>query len=634
MKKLIIFFAMITTQGLCEEKKFPVEAIPTELKENADVVVREKDETFVILDKDKARYTVHEVYTIFNTKGKSFSQEVISYSKLQKIVDFKGAVYDEQGNQIRKLKSSEIYDQSAISGFSLYEDNRLKAAELGQGSYPYTVEFDYVVDYKFLFYIPAFHLVDREGVAVENSTYSLSATSEFSPRYKLVNTDQKPRQSEGRNGQVTWKWSFKNEKAYKREPLGPDIHEMVPTILAGPSRFEFENYSGTMDSWDNFGRWINTLNYGRHAIPETTRQKIADLTKGLSVEEKINLVYEYLQNKTRYVSIQIGIGGYQPFDAKVVDETGYGDCKALSNYTVSLLEAAGVKANYVLIRAGRSAPQLVNDFPSTQFNHAVVAVPNGLDTIWLECTSQTNPFGYMGTFTGDRTALMITENGAKVVNTPIYKAEQNIQSRTIDVFVEATGDAKAKVKTTYSGLQYENDGLHFVLNNQYDDQKKWIQKTTSIPSFDLTSFSITNRKGRIPLATVEMNMVLRRYASVSGKRMFITPNLMNRSTRTLEKMESRKTNVVNDIGFVDLDTSIYHLPDGIYPEFIPAPVKLKSIFGEYEASFKIDQGSLVYIRRLKMSKGDYPPETYNDLVNFYKGVNKADNIRIVFLSKT
>ena len=109
---------------------------------------------------------------------------------------------------------------------------------------------------------------------------------------------------------------------------------------------------------------------------------------------------------------------------------------------------------------------------------------------------------------------------------------------------------------------------------------------------------------------------------------------MNRLELSLEKMESRKTKVVREMGFVDLDTIIYHLPEGIYPEFTPMPVKLKSVFGEYEATFKVDQGNLVYIRRLKMNKGDYPPETYNDLVNFYKGVNKADNTKIVFLSKT
>ena len=609
-------------------------SIPGELKENANVVVRLKDETFSILSRDRAIYTVHEVYTIFNEQGKSFAVEVIPYSKLQKVTDFRGSVYDAEGTLIRKLKTTDIFDQSAISGFSLYEDNRLKAAELGQGTYPYTVEFNYEVEYKFLFYIPGFYMVQRDGVAVESATYSLTSSTDLQPRYKLVNTDIQPEIIRNVSKTDTWRWQFKNFKAYKREPMGPELYDLVPSIMAGPSRFEFENYSGVMDSWENFGKWINTLNWGRRNIPEATRNKIVEMTNGMNTEEKINAVYQYLQSKTRYVSIQIGIGGFQPFEAKVVDETGYGDCKALSNYTVSLLEAAGVKANYVLIRAGNGAPQLVSDFPSTQFNHAVVAVPNGADTIWLECTSQTNPFGYMGTFTGDRRALMITEQGATIVRTPVYKTDQNIRSRTAEVFVKNTGDAEARARTTYSGLQYENDGLHFVLNNQFDDQKKWIQKTTSIPSFDLKSFTITNHKGKMPSATVDLSMNLRRFAAVSGKRTFITPNLMNRSSIIPEKMESRKTKVLQKMGYVDIDTIVYHLPEGIYPEFVPVPVNLKSAFGEYEATFNLDQGNLIYVRRLKINKGEFPPASYNDLVNFYRNINKADNTKIVFLSKT
>ena len=633
MRILIICYWIISIQVFCQTKKFSVSDIPPELTINADVVVRLKDEAFEIIATDKARYTSHEVYSIFNVKGKAFSQKIIPYSKLQKVIEFKGIVYDAQGNQIRKLKSSEIYDQSAISGFSLYEDNRLKAAELGQGTYPYTVEFEYELEYRFLFNIPSFYLFDQEKVAVESASYTLSAPENLAPRYKLLNTDQKPTIVKGPDKSL-WQWQFKNQRALMNEPLGPGIHDYVPSILAGPSKFEFEKYEGAMDSWKSFGQWINTLNSGRDILPESTRLKIVQMTNGLSREEKTRLIYNYMQGKTRYVSIQIGIGGFQPFEAKVVDETGYGDCKALSFYTVSLLEAAGVNANYVLIRAGHNADKLVKEFPSTQFNHAVVAVPNGPDTLWLECTSQTNPFGYMGTFTGDRAALMITAEGAEIVNTPSYQIEQNVQSRTAHIYLKENGDAGAKVKTTYAGLQYENNGLQFVLNDQFDGQRKWIQKTTLIPSFDLGKFSINDRKGKIPSAIVELEFLLPRFASVNGKRLFLMPNLMNRSSFIPAAVENRKTKVVCDKGFVDLDTIVYHLPEGIYPEYFPEPSFISSIFGDYENSLKMDDGKLVYIRRLRINKGDFSPDTYNQLIEFYRKVSKSDNLRIAFLNKT
>ena len=88
------------------------------------------------------------------------------------------------------------------------------------------------------------------------------------------------------------------------------------------------------------------------------------------------------------------------------------------------------------------------------------------------------------------------------------------------------------------------------------------------------------------------------------------------------------------MAFTNLDTIRYHLPEGIYPEFLPEAIKIKSRFGEYEASYKLDQGNLVYTRKMIMRKGEFPPESYKELIDFYKGVNKADNAKMVFLSKT
>lgn len=109
---------------------------------------------------------------------------------------------------------------------------------------------------------------------------------------------------------------------------------------------------------------------------------------------------------------------------------------------------------------------------------------------------------------------------------------------------------------------------------------------------------------------------------------------MNRSTYIPEKVESRKTNVVRTMAYTDIDTIRFHLPEGIYPEYLPPPVKLRSRFGEYDASFMLDGDNMVYIRRIRMNKGEYPPESYNELIEFYRSLNKADNTKLVFLNKT
>ncbi len=629
----VIFFTAICFCAAAGDPKFPVSAIPDELKKDVNVVIREDQMTFTIISQSKATLHVYLVATILNENGKDYAEETIGYDKLSKITMFKGNVYNASGESIKKLKSSEIYDQSAFDGFSLYSDNRIKHADLSQGIYPYTIEYEYEIEYKFLFHIQGSALLSREKVSSQHFSYALVYPETLKPRYKTLNINEPPTITK-KDGVETTSWDFKDIKPIKFEPLSKR-EDMIAQIIAAPTKFEYDSYVGTMNTWDEFGQWIGILNSGRNTLPEATKQKIKQLTANLKTpEEKVKVLYEYMQNKTRYVSIQLGIGGFQPFEASVVDQTGYGDCKALSNYMVAMLKEVGVNANYVLIEAGKGNDGLRKDFPSSQFNHAIAAVPNGADTLWLECTSQTNPFGYMGTFTGDREALMITDKGAKVVNTIRYSANQNLQSRTANVYVDLTGNAKAKVRTNYSGTQYENNNLNFMLNDQYDDQKKWVQKNTNIPVFDINSFKMTNVKDKIPTAIVDLDLTLNRFATVSGKRVFITPNLMNRSTYIPEKVENRKTNVVRKTTYTDLDTIRYHLPEGIYPEFLPNPINLKNRFGEYEASFKLDQDNLLYIRKVKMNKGEFPAESYSELIEFCRSMNKADNTKIVFLSKT
>lgn len=635
VKSLLLIFILASTTTYAVDPKYPVSAIPQALKENVDVVIRNEEYTFKIISKSKAVYTVKSAYTILNDRGKRYATAVVGYDKLSKINNFNATAFDATGKQIKKLKSSEFYDQSAFDGFSLYSDNRIKVANLAQGFYPYTVEFEYELEFKYLFFIPGYVPLYAERTTLEKASYSLIYPKELEPRYKTQNLTVPPVKTQMPDGLESITWSFNNIMPLKFEPHGPLKDDLVTKISAAPASFSYEGYEGNMSSWDSFGQWINSLNKGRDVLPTETIQKIKELTANLkTIEEKTEAVYNYMQNKTRYVSIQLGIGGHQPFEAQVVDKTGYGDCKALSNYTVAMLAAAGVKANYVLIRAGDDEADMLTDFPSSQFNHVVVAVPNAKDTIWLECTSQTNPFGYMGSFTGDRKALMITESGSKIVRTPSYTQEHNLQSRFAEVSVDKSGNATASVRTIYQGLQYENGGLSSVVNSGADEQKKWIQQNTDIPAFDIASFTITNNKKKIPSAEVKTTLVLNRLATVSGKRMFITPNLMNRTTYIPEKTEDRKNLVVRKMAFTDVDTVVYKIPEEIYPEFVPEPVKIKSRFGEYESSYQLEQGKIIYIRKIKMNKGEFPADSYTEFVEFYKNLNKADNAKVVFMNKT
>jgi hypothetical protein len=627
-----LIFILVSSHQLFskDELSYPVSQIPEKLKNGMYAVVREKHERFEIVSINQSKYYCRQVITILNSRAKRLAMETIGYDKLIKLDILTARSYDAEGRLIKKLKSNEIKDYSAFDGFSLFSDNRYKILDLTHAIYPYTIEIEYETISNYLYSIPAFVPYFDDEVSSQLISYELIYPVGLRPKHKLVNVSEPMKIVEGTTEKLVWRLTDLVPEKFER--YAPS--SAIPKVMFSPNSFEYSGYKGSMETWERYGEWHNLLNKGRGELAESTKVKIRELTGNLtSDKEKAKVIYEYLQNKTRYVSIQEGIGGLQPFSAGEVDATGYGDCKALSNYYVAMLKEAGIKGYYTKVWAGENKP-LILDFPSHQTNHIIVAIPSAKDTLWAECTSQRSPFGYMGSFTGDRWALMVTESGGKLVRTPSYGSDQNQKRTHAEVFIDVNGNARANVKTTYSGILYETGGLNNCIHTSTEDQKKWIEENTNIPAFEISSFAMKGTLDKNPSVHVTMDLVANRYSSVSGKRLFLMPNLMNRSTYLPEKTESRKHSIIWPLAYTIVDSVTFRLPENLYPEFVPEPIKINSRFGQYENAVKFDQGEIIYTRRFKLNKGEFPAESYTEFMDFYKSVNKSDNLKLVFLNKS
>ena len=613
---------------------YKVSDIPDSLTKNANVVYFLDEGHFEIKTDNRAVYKVHTVAAILNSKGKSHAINSQIYDKLSKVNTFKGNAYNGDGSLIQRLKNADIVDHSATSGGTIFDDNRVKFADLKQNEYPYIVEFETEVEYKYTYSIPSWSVLPNQNISILSSKFWISSPKEFLPRIKIVNSKKEFSRTSSQDI-IHLKIEFNNLIAQEREPYGPSFNELRPIIYCSPSKFAYEGYSGDMSSWNSYGQWIRDLNKGRSSLPQSTINEIKKITSAFySREDKIHAVYQYVQDKTRYVSIQLGIGGLQPFPAITVDELGYGDCKALSNYTYALLEAVNISSNYALVYGGSNPPELDPEFSAHKFNHAILCVPNKQDSIWLECTSQTNPFGYVGNFTGDRDVLLITKEGGKIVHTPIYKKDQNTQTTVATVDVSKDGSATANISIDYNGLQYENGDINRYMNKGKEELKKWIFKNTDIPDFSVDEFNFKESKDKIPSIRETVSLSIPRLAKPNGKRVFLSPNLLNKYSSIPPKEENRETDIVLKFTGIDIDSITYIIPPHLYPEYIQEPISIESEFGSYYSSATISQGQLIYIRKMEYNKGRFSKESYDDFRNFYKEVSKADKSKVVFIDKT
>ncbi|MES2734200.1 MAG: DUF3857 domain-containing protein [Bacteroidota bacterium] len=613
------------------ENKYPVSAIPAALLEKANSVLRRHETVYTVKSAGEATEKVFYAITILNENGKNQAALQVFYDKLVKVNYIRGAIYDEQGNLLDKLSKSYIKDVSAYDGFSMMTDNRYKVAQFSRNVYPYTVEFEYeITDNKLLGY-SAWNPLDELDMSIEKANFQIVMPKGLQLRYKELNISKKVTITSEESKQV-YNWEVTNVTTKEKELLSPE-GAMVPRVLASPSQFEVEGYAGDMTTWKSYGEWANKLNAGRDVLPEEFKQKLVQLVAGEKEPiNKVKKIYDYLQSSTRYVSIQLGIGGWQPFEATSVNKNSYGDCKALSNYTKAMLKAIGIDSYYTLVLAGEEKEDIDVNFPSTQFNHAILFVPLQKDTVWLECTDQTKAFGYAGSFTGNRHALAITPEGGKIVRTPTYKATDNLQNRIAEVFLDVQGDATANVTSLYTGLQQDDVSAFVIERLSPEEQKKYLYKSIQIPNFDINKFEFSQKKNRIPSVTEKLQLTVRKCASRSGKRVFLPLNLMSAWDFVPAKNDARRTDLVLKTPSIDSDTIRYHLPEGYEVESQPENMAFQSKFGSYSASVKVDKGIVTYIRWHEMNKGQYPNTAFNEFADFCKKIAKADKMQLVLLS--
>jgi len=295
------------------------------------------------------------------------------------------------------------------------------------------------------------------------------------------------------------RWEVRNLTAVELEPYSIARNRQMPMVYTAPTDFAVDDYNGTIKSWGDLGTFYHQLNSNRTALPTDFSAKIKALVANEKTDvARIKKLYEYLQNNTRYVSIQLGIGGWQTMTATDAATKGFGDCKALTNLMGAMLTDIGIKSYPVLVRAGEDEADILYDFPSFQFNHVFVCVPNNKDTLWLECTSQTNPMGYLGTFTGNRHVLLITEKESKLLKTPSLTPTDNAQLRKSLIVLKENGEAKASVKTMYKGEQQEKFAavLHHMTAS---DQRKWLEGDLDLPSVEIEKYGWVEQRDRVPM---------------------------------------------------------------------------------------------------------------------------------------
>jgi hypothetical protein len=616
-------------RGFCQD---PVTArLPDSLTQGAAMVKRMDLTEIDIESPRKARMHRRYVYTILNPAGESFGAIFTFYDKFHDLGSVSATLYDASGNVVRKIKKSELEDWNIEGLGMLMMDIRFKYYRFAARSYPYTISYEEDMTLDGLFGLqPQWLPQSSPIVSVAGSSLVIRAPSDYPLQYKDYHFPDSVMVTE-KKGIKTYAWQLADRPAVTQEPYASAWYSREPRVNLAPGDFEVEGLKGNCSSWTELGKFCGSLYQGRGQLPEEARRKVHALVDGLSDDrEKINLLYRYLQQNTHYVGIELGIGGWQPYDAAYVYNKKYGDCKALSNYMVALLKEAGIRACPVLIRSGAEAPAMDTGFACIQFDHVIAVAFTGKDSVWLECTSSTLPPGYLSSFTADRDALLLDETGGHIVHTPVYGIWENHLDRLLKGSIDEQGNLEATLRADYSGL--EQDGPQSMINRlskkELLEQKR---QAVGLPNCTISNLRDSASPGVIPSMEETMELSVGMFATMAGNRLLITPGVFMKKSPRLTESPDRRTAVELKNSVAESDSVVLRLPAGWSPEGNLPAGNYSCALGSYHIRSSFDNGVLTLTCSFSQNKGIYPARDYTRLVRLFNLVHRESDRELAFV---
>lgn len=625
---LLLFFSVVVS---AQKLEYSVLTIPDSLKQNANAVVRSNHLNINITSQKSMTLKTTRVITILNEYGLRSLDLAEHYDKNTKVGKIEATVYDPFGKEIKTYRRKDFKDTSVADGISIFNDNRALYLDYTPTSYPFTVVFESETETSNTAFIPLWNPMSSYLLSTEKSSLVITYKPELHLKTKEVNFD--PRYAiEKQETPTSISYSVKNLSAKKREELSPDFNELFPVVYFALENFALENVEGKATNWAEFGKWYyESLLADTEEIPEATKLKLNELIGNEKNQLEIaKIVYKFVQEKTRYVSVQVGIGGWKPMLAKDVDKLGYGDCKALTNYTRSLLKTVGVTSYYTVVYAGaENTKDLQNDFASIQGNHVILTLPTAdKGLVWLECTSQIQPFGFQGDFTDDRNVLLIKPEGGEIVKTKTFTETDNLRTIKGTYQITTEGNFIGKVKMVSKGLQYDNY-FHRERNSHEDQIKAYKEEFSNINNLTIKKITLNNNPKSVEFVE-DLELEAEGYAQNSGGKLLFALNAFDQNVYVPKKHRTREFAFQMQRGFTDESEIEVTLPEGFVIEAKPDGTTLENEFGHYKIEFQLlTPNKVLCKRKLTIKKGLYDKTKYESYRKFRETIAKNDNSKIV-----
>ena len=604
----------------------------------ASAVIRAHEESFTLQSPATGTHHVKTTVLVQDKAGLSQAAVHIYTDTFTSLGAFSGEIVTASGSHT-KLSRKDLVSFAYSSG--LVDDGFLSVYLPSEAlQVPFTVTYDYTVQYKKgVISFPVFAPVTDTGVRLEEASFTVDVPEGTELIGYTAHVEAAAPRTEKKR--TVYRWTAADFTPLAEEDMSPPLRERIPLVYSAPVRFSYAGTQGSQADWKEYGKWLYTLQEGADVLPDDMKARVQEMTKDCATPlEKLKVLYGFLRTQTRYVSIQLGIGGLKPAPAADVARTGYGDCKALSNYLMALLAAAGVPSEYYIISTDRK--DLLPGFTTVgQMNHAMLAVPlaGSRDTVFVECTNPSYPLGYRHSGAAGHEAVLIGPDGGKPIRIGAYPDSLSRRLQETQVTLSESGNAVVSVRRTLF-QQYIESCLDFK-DRKTDEQNRILTSGMKFTPERLQVESVTDNFDSYageglafcPEMTFTYRFAATGYASKgNGERMFVPLNPVNKGLSY--QKAARQEDLFAAEGFTTEDRISVRIPPGFSVENLPGSVQIDSEWGSFSSEAVLDGRDVRIVQRLSMKPFRCDKSRYEAYRDFARKVDKAYDAQFILVRAT
>lgn len=450
----------------------------------------------------------------------------------------------------------------------------------------------------------------------------------------------------------SYTWELRNLPPVEREPASPALTDLVPRLAVSyfPGPAARARLGPSFESWKDVSVWLTQLNDPQAAPDENIVAKVRQIIASAGREfDRIQAIGRYVQG-IQYISIQTGLGrggGYRPRTASHVFTKSYGDCKDKATLMRAMLKVIGIESYPVAIYAG-DVNYVRPEWPSPQqFNHVIVAIsvkddvdapsivnhPSLGRLLLFDPTDEHTALGDIPEEEQGSLALLIAGDRGDLFRVPAISSESNRLERQVDAILRADGSLAATVRERSVGQAAVNErrAFRYLSRTEYAGMiENWITRGAKGASVSEIS---PNENSSDSSFSLSVKFATSTYGQVMRNQLLIfKPAVVSRRESLFLTEASRRHPVVLYSNAYS-ETVRVKLPDEFEVDEMPDSVKLETSFGLYNATYEVQDGHLIFTRRLEQKAVRVPAENYDKVRTFFEKIRAAEQSPVVLTRK-